>query len=301
MIGNEAAQAQYKLLDEETRSMEKCLQALKVLVEATFQAQADGTNLATMFRLVQHVLIELKSFQDEPALTPVLACIRASVASRQRSGCLVSMAGEAANLLDPRFRPSEPTPESEIMVLKMGVEHLLQAKFGDTTDWKDDRRQEMKSSIGVRLKGQLNKYLLKLAPFVEDACPDVKVFWESKLREAEELARVALFVHAVGVSEAAVERSFSTMKFVNAPLRCKMASSLVQAIMFVRFNFPAYGEERFIPEEVKVYKRSFQYHYTDLPCDDEDFAEPEDTPETTPEAFLLFGGAADEDVDSCED
>ena len=80
-----------------------------------------------------------------------------------------------------------------------------------------------------------------------------------------------------------------------------MASSLVQAIMFVRFNFPAYGEERFIPEEVKVYKRSFQYHYTDLPCDDEDFAEPEDTPETPPEAFLLFGGAADEDVDSCED
>jgi hypothetical protein len=61
-------------------------------------------------------------------------------------------------------------------------------------------------------------------------------------RKGEELARVALWLAGVGISEAAVERTFSWQKFVETPLRSRLADANMQASLFVRFNFTTFGD-----------------------------------------------------------
>ena len=48
VISKEPAQSTFTLLDEEVVSMSKCLPVLRVMVDATFKAQEDSTNLAAM-------------------------------------------------------------------------------------------------------------------------------------------------------------------------------------------------------------------------------------------------------------
>ena len=66
---------------------------------------------------------------------------------------------------------------------------------------------------------------------------DPTIYWQSKLNVAEELAKFSLFLLSVPISEAAVERSFSRQKFLETPLRNGLEDKVVQAALFVKFNF----------------------------------------------------------------
>ena len=61
------------------------------------------------------------------------------------------------------------------------------------------------------------------------------------------MAEVALFLLSLPVSEAAVERTFSFQKFIQRPLRSRLSDAVVQATLFVRFNFVMFGEKKFLP------------------------------------------------------
>ena len=58
---------------------------------------------------------------------------------------------------------------------------------------------------------------------------------------------VALFFISIPISEASVERSFSYQKFIQTPLRNKLSDAVVQATMFVRFNYLCFGDKALIP------------------------------------------------------
>ena len=76
-----------------------------------------------------------------------------------------------------------------------------------------------------------------------------EIYWQAHLGDAEELARVALWLQGLGVSEAAVERSFSYQKYVQSPHRAKLQLPIVQAQLFVRYNFVAFGDPKYFAIE----------------------------------------------------
>ena len=70
------------------------------------------------------------------------------------------------------------------------------------------------------LDAQLQLYLKKRPPFADNTVKvPLDVFWQSKLRYTDKLADLALLLHSIPISEAAVERTFSSQKFLSTPLR----------------------------------------------------------------------------------
>ena len=99
---------------------------------------------------------------------------------------------------------------------------------------------------------------------------DLEVLWQSKLRLTEELAEVALFLFSAPVSEAAVERTFSCQKHLDTPLRNRLHDQVVQAELFVRFNFMPFGDPNLVPPKLET---EHLFHYSDFPKDEEDQAD----------------------------
>ena len=87
---------------------------------------------------------------------------------------------------------------------------------------------------------------------------DPTIYWQSKLNVAEELAKFSLFLLSVPISEAAVERSFSRQTFLETPLRNGLEDKVVQAALFVKFNFLKFGDPLLIPEQLRA---PVQYHH----------------------------------------
>ena len=297
VISEEPAQKNYILKEEEVSSMLKCLPLLEVLAEATDKAEQVDATLAGMFKVMQHVDNQLAEIEKDDVLFATVQCVRHSIKKRKDGGCLSSIASEAAHVLEPKERPAalfEPSEHAESYIKDLGKELLLRKRFGDTSSWPEEKRNEMKAVIEINLKAQFNKYVRHQPPFFDgpNTTANGKTYWESKLREAEELAETALFLRTVAVSEAAVERTFSTQKFIDTPLRNKLADIMIQASMFVRFNFVNFGADEYIPTEIKLARSAFKYHYSDLPREKEEESESsEDTLETDPSRFLLFSGA----------
>ena len=108
--------------------------------------------------------------------------------------------------------------------------------------------KEEQKRITTKLQAQLNLYIPNRSPFADSAAEVVcETFWQSKLRVSEELAEVAFLLLSLPVSEAAVERTFSFQKFIQRPLRSRLSDAVVQATLFVRFNFVMFGEKKFLP------------------------------------------------------
>ena len=142
--------------------------------------------------------------------------------------------------------------------------------------------KEAKQFIEQQLVAQINLYKRGEHPFFNavQQSSDVKVFWQSKLSDAEELAAVALTLLSCAASEAAVERTFSYQKFVEAPLRSRLHTETVQCQLYVRFNFKRFGNRSLVP---KGLEESRQLYYNEMPPE-EDFEDPE--VEITDEADL---------------
>ena len=98
------------------------------------------------------------------------------------------------------------------LIIDQGELVLCFKRFGCTTDWKPERKEEALPYIRLQLKAQLNLYGLSRAPFADDGI-QVEVYWQATLRVVPELAEVALFFLSAPVSEAAVERTFSCQSF----------------------------------------------------------------------------------------
>ena len=93
------------------------------------------------------------------------------------------------------------------------------------------------------------------------------------------------------------------MKFVDSPLRNRMADALLQARLFVKFNFVNFGADGLIPPAVRTLKDAFQYHFAtpvNMESEEQGTGEEAVDPLDTPACeFLLFGGAVLHD--GCDD
>ena len=102
-------------------------------------------------------------------------------------------------------------------------------------------------------------------------------YWQSKLNVAQELSEFAIFIHSIPVTEAAVERTFSVQKILDTPIRNALSEKVVQAALFVRFNFLNFGDENLIPPSLR---EPVKYLYNQDVVD-------EDAPEVQDEATAL--------------
>lgn len=77
-----------------------------------------------------------------------------------------------------------------------------------------------------------------LAGWERDADESLLLFWSQPARVAHvpELARIAIFVHAIHPTEACVERAFSAQGRVQSDLRASLSLASVNAIMKVKIN-----------------------------------------------------------------
>ena len=65
---------------------------------------------------------------------------------------------------------------------------------------------------------------------------EFKLIWSQFISSAPELSYLALCLLSVGISEAAVERSFSQQKFTHSEVRNKLEADIVEAEMRIKFN-----------------------------------------------------------------
>ena len=84
------------------------------------------------------------------------------------------------------------------------------------------------------------------------------------------------------------ERTFSIQKFVDTPLRNALQDELVQAMLFVKFNFLNFGERSMIPPKLLTPPPFFYRNDLDLE-DDFSHPNPSATSSTDPDSsFLQF-------------
>eukprot|EP00668_Euglena_longa_P035922 GGOE01046156.1.p1 GENE.GGOE01046156.1~~GGOE01046156.1.p1 ORF type:complete len:248 (-),score=30.69 GGOE01046156.1:159-881(-) len=190
----------------------------------------------------------------------------ASLKKRSRLGHVDEFAAQGAFFLDPKERPKNYCAEAEKFVMDFGVPFLVHQRFGDISHWQEERLNEAKTFLGVKLQGQLNLYRLQMNPSADSevSMSNHVLYWESKLGVAQELAECALFLFSVPITEAAVERTFSVQKFVDTPLRNALQDELVQSMLFVKFNFLNFGEKSLIPPKLLQPIKYFYRHDLDM-------------------------------------
>lgn len=102
----------------------------------------------------------------------------------------------------------------------------------------------------------------------------------SKLNVAQELSEFTIFLYAVRVSEAAVERIFSVEKFLDAPLCNALEDKVVQSALFVRFNLLHFGDHSLIPHALRERVKYMYHEFLTL-------GDPPLAPDTDPETDAL--------------
>ena len=83
-------------------------------------------------------------------------------------------------------------------------------------------------------------YRLKLAHFKQPLLDDIKtplLYWKTLLKKSFELADIAIRLHTLPASSAAVERTFSLRKRIETPERNQLKASTVAKLMKVKCHF----------------------------------------------------------------
>lgn len=186
--------------------------SLAVLRVSPPTVQANSASLIDLFKQLRAVKQSLGEFQDDPVFAEAVTVAKLSVTRREEKRQIDVVAATAAAMLDPQLcEHILPNSGVENFLLDQGTLYLLWKRFGKQQDWPDERKDEAQRHVRLRLQAQFNLYALHQSPFADalQDCVNLEVFWQAKLRSAEELATVALFFLTAPVSEAAVERTFS--------------------------------------------------------------------------------------------
>ncbi len=72
---------------------------------------------------------------------------------------------------------------------------------------------------------------------------DWKLFWMKCSQFAPEISALAVGLLSIGVSEAAVERSFSAQQFIHSRTRNRLESDVLENEMRIRFNSFPHSQE----------------------------------------------------------
>eukprot|EP00667_Euglena_gracilis_P032792 EG_transcript_51420 len=107
VMGKDPAQVEYKLNDEEVRSMQVCLPALRPICEGTDKVQMNDTNLRVLHSIKTILVHHVEEMEKEPTQVTIAKVIKGAMKRHTRLGHIDEHAAACAFMLDPKKRFSE--------------------------------------------------------------------------------------------------------------------------------------------------------------------------------------------------
>lgn len=232
---------------------------LKIPAEATVIIQNPSYTLSDFFCTWIRMEVRLERLQKNQIQRTNFAKILRRKLDERKCSVLKHPTMLCAIYLDPRLQ--EELNENEIRIAKMTLadlhERIIDLKEKHLANPEDDGEEKPNSSLDEyfaekRLQKSKENNNCKRSEFMQTLdsfryslqSADTRTvleksiihFWEMRKLSNEKLYDVAQVIYAIPPSQAAVERSFSTLSFVFNDKRVKLAQQTLENILLIKLN-----------------------------------------------------------------